>query len=263
MNAPVARMGKVPMPRPGAQVTVKRLAIAPPGLAKARVRGDIPENENRGRQQVPHPQDALWKDAALRRLLFFGDAKPHNPQTMDDIVRQAIAKWPHVPHCYGWLGLDARGNWYMRDDRTQAVGPFPGSKGSLLKHEKLVDFIHRNYEPDHRGCWFFQNGPQRVYVELEAAPWVWRLGTGDTITSHSGRVASQRSCALDENGRLYLDTDIGFGLIHTLDMEQAADAVEQGRWVPQDLLSSELPNRFGFVRSPQLVQTEPASAPSP
>ena len=41
---------------------------------------------------------------------------------MDDIVRQAIAKWPNVPDCYGWLGLDARGNWYMRDDRVQAPG---------------------------------------------------------------------------------------------------------------------------------------------
>ncbi|MEO6353290.1 MAG: DUF2946 family protein, partial [Burkholderiaceae bacterium] len=22
---------------------------------------------------------------------------------MDEIVKQAIAKWPDVPHCYGWL----------------------------------------------------------------------------------------------------------------------------------------------------------------
>ena len=43
---------------------------------------------------------------------------------MDDIVKAAIAKWPNVPHCYGWLGLDARGNWYMRDDQAQAAGPF-------------------------------------------------------------------------------------------------------------------------------------------
>ncbi|MBC7705360.1 MAG: DUF2946 family protein, partial [Rhodoferax sp.] len=43
---------------------------------------------------------------------------------MDDIVKQALVKWPNVPHCYGWLGLDARGNWYMRDDRTQALGTF-------------------------------------------------------------------------------------------------------------------------------------------
>ena len=53
---------------------------------------------------------------------------------MDDIVRQAMAKWPNVPHCYGWLGLDARGGWYMRDDRVQASGPFPHSRGSLLRH---------------------------------------------------------------------------------------------------------------------------------
>ena len=87
---------------------------------------------------------------------------------MEDIVRQAMAKWPNVPHCWGWLGLDARGNWYMRDDRAQTAGTFLQSKGSLLKHEKLIDFIARNYEHDEHGQWFFQNGPQRVYVELEA-----------------------------------------------------------------------------------------------
>lgn len=180
---------------------------------------------------------------------------------MDDIVRQAIAKWPNVPHCYGWLGLDARGNWYMRDDRTQAVGPFPASKGSLLRHEKLVDFIHRNYECDERGCWFFQNGPQRVYVELEAAPWVWRLGEGYGVTSHSGRGAVIQSCLLDEQGRLYLATDIGLGLVHTLDMERAADAVEQGRWTPLEVASADLAARFGFVLSPQGLQ--PAASPAP
>ena len=113
---------------------------------------------------------------------------------MDDIVRQAIAKWPKVPNCYGWLGLDARGNWYMRDDRAQAAGPFApaeqgdstaASKGSLLLHEKLIDFIQRNYESDTSGRWFFQNGPQRVYVELEATPWVWRLGPQQRLSSTS------------------------------------------------------------------------------
>jgi Protein of unknown function (DUF2946) len=93
---------------------------------------------------------------------------------MDDIVRQAIAKWPNVPDCHGWLGLDARGNWFMRDDRVQALGAFPaldtpgkpGARGALLKHEKLIEFIHRNYTRDAAGQWFFQNGPQRVYLEL-------------------------------------------------------------------------------------------------
>ena len=184
----------------------------------------------------------------------FAAGKLHNLQTMDDIVRQALAKWPNVPHCYGWLGLDARGNWYMRDDRMQAAGPFPEVKGSLLRHEKLVEFIHRNYESDERGCWFFQNGPQRVYIELEAAPWVWRLGEGLAVTSHSGRAAAVRSCALDEQGRFYLETDLGLGLVHTLDMEQAADAVEQGRWTPQQFASTDLPARFGFVRNPKSLQ---------
>jgi hypothetical protein len=169
---------------------------------------------------------------------------------VDDIVRQALAKWPNVPHCWGWLGLDARGQWYMRDDRIQALGTFPHAKGSLLRHEKLVDFIHRNYEPDGDGQWYFQNGPQRVYVELEATPWIWRLGPGFSVSSHTGRPAKVRESYVDEAGRLYLDTDAGIGLVHTLDMEQAADAVEQAVWTPQAVRADELPARFGFVRSP-------------
>jgi len=54
---------------------------------------------------------------------------------MDDLVHQAMAKWPNVPDCYGWLGLDARGDWYMRDDQAQALGSFTQSKGSRLAHE--------------------------------------------------------------------------------------------------------------------------------
>ena len=181
---------------------------------------------------------------------------------MDDIVRQAIAKWPNVPHCYGWLGLDARGNWYMRDDQAQAAGAFAGgsaaSKGSLLKHDKLIDFIARNYESDPAGRWFFQNGPQRVYVELEATPLVWRIGNAPdfSVTAHTGQPARVQRCIVDEHGRLYLDTDIGFGLVHTLDMIQASEAIEQGLWVPVEVATRDLPQRFSYVRSPAAKSTE-------
>ncbi|WP_114972244.1 DUF2946 family protein [Rhodoferax ferrireducens] len=177
---------------------------------------------------------------------------------MDDIVRQALAKWPNVPDCYGWLGLDARGNWFMRDDRVQAQGPFAGgtaqSKGSQLKHEKLIDFIQRNYEPDAQGQWYFQNGPQRVYVELEATPLIWRVDADFSIQDHAGRAARVQRCLLDEQGRLYLEADTGLGLVHTMDMNQAADAVEQGLWVTQDVVAADLPQRFNYVPSPELLQ---------
>ena len=172
---------------------------------------------------------------------------------MDDIVRQAMAKWPNVPHCYGWLALDERGNWYMRDDRTQAAGPFPQAKGSLLRHEKLVDFIQRNYEHDERGQWYFQNGPQRVYVELQATPWVWRIAANHAVTSHTGQSAQVRASFTDESGRLYLETDLGIGIVHTQDIVQAVEMVESGQWTPQELQASELPGRFGFVASPQAM----------
>lgn len=177
---------------------------------------------------------------------------------MDDIVKQAMLKWPNVPHCHGWLGLDARGNWYMRDDQAQARGGFAsgvaGAKGSMLQHAGLIEFIQRNYAADDAGQWFFQNGPQRVYVELEATPWVWRISDDFHITGHDGRQAEWRQCWTDERGWLYCDTSTGFGLVHTQDVAAAAEAIEQGLWTVAETSLDELPTRYGYVTSPQQMQ---------
>lgn len=175
---------------------------------------------------------------------------------MDDIVKAAMAKWPNVPNCFGWLGLDARGQWYMRDDRVQAAGTFQQARGSLLQHEKLIDFIHRNYAADERGQWYFQNGPQRVYVELEITPWIWRLQPDGGVLGHTGLATQVQDVLLDEHGHLYLVTDLGFGLVHSADMALAADAVDAGRWVPREVRADDLPARFGYVPSPQALQAQ-------
>jgi hypothetical protein len=168
-----------------------------------------------------------------------------------------MAKWPNVPDCYGWLGLDARGDWYMRDDRVQALGDFKHSKGSRLQHDKLIEFIGRNYACDVHGQWFFQNGPQRVYVELEITPWIWRIQTDGALQSHTQKTAYFEDCYVDEAGRVYLQTDIGFGLVHTQDVLMAAQFVEQGVWQPQEVQSQTLAQRFGFITSPKVIQKTP------
>jgi hypothetical protein len=181
---------------------------------------------------------------------------------MDDMVLKAMAKWPNVPHCYGWLGLDARGGWWMRDDRVQALGSFgsgiDGAKGSLLQHEKLIDFINRNYAADKQGQWFFQNGPQRVYIELQATPFIWRVQSDFSLVAHTGLAARAQRCVADEHGRVYMETEAGFGLVHTQDVGLAADAIEQGLWVPQQELTAQLPQHYGYMRSPQAMQESQA-----
>ena len=126
---------------------------------------------------------------------------------MDEIVRQAMAKWPNVPHCYGWLALDRRGQWRMRDDAAQAAG----TPGDPIRHAALVAFIARNYACDDGGRWYFQNGPQRVYVSLAYAPFVVRLTWDDTakdgrgapvLTDQLGRVFVPQACLLDEDGNV-------------------------------------------------------------
>jgi Protein of unknown function (DUF2946) len=172
---------------------------------------------------------------------------------MDAIVEAALRKWPHVPHCFDWLALDTRGDWYMRDDRVQAAGPFPQVKGSRIQHNKLLAFIERNYACDDAGAWFFQNGPQRVYVTLEAAPYVWRVQdhSGWPVSSHTGLPAHLLQSWLDEQGRLFLHCDIGFGLVHTMDMGIAAQAVESGAWPLQEMPFAAMPARFGYQLRPQ------------
>jgi hypothetical protein len=174
---------------------------------------------------------------------------------MDDIVRQAMAKWPHVPDCFGWLGLDARGQWRMRDERVQAQGSFQSgrsqAKGSVLQHEKLIGFIERNYAGNEKGWWFFQNGPQRVYIELETTPFIWRISDALEVQSHTGALTEVKACLVDELGRAYLETNLGFGLVHTMDVSRLANALERQIWAPEECLSGELPQRYGYAVSPQ------------
>jgi Protein of unknown function (DUF2946) len=171
---------------------------------------------------------------------------------MDDIVKAAMAKWPHVPDCVGWLGLDERGDWYMRDDRVQAQGAFPEAKGSRIEHEALKAFIHRNLGVDALGQWFFQNGPQRVFIELANTPWVWRVSEQGGLVSSTGEAAQLDWTGLDESGRLYAHTPRGLGLVHSQDIWLASEHLQKGIWPePEAVQWQDLPQRFGFVRSPQ------------
>lgn len=175
---------------------------------------------------------------------------------MDEIVKQAQIKWPNVPACYGWLGLDARGRWYLRDEAAQASGKFDTHKGSQLAHEKLIGFIGRNYEKDAEGQWFFQNGPQRVYVELECTPWVWRLDPDGSMHSHTGQEVTATRCLVDETGKVYLVTELGVGLVHSQDVGLAAFQIEKGVWAAEAVMSGVLEQVFGYVRSPQHRQQQ-------
>jgi hypothetical protein len=174
---------------------------------------------------------------------------------MDDIVKQAMQKWPNVPACLGWLGLDERGHWWMRDERAQSIAAFQsgvtGAKGSRLSHDKLIAFIERNYQSDAAGCWYFQNGPQKVYVELLHAPWVLRVDENGQTRTHTAQSCTGHQALQDEHGHVYLVTNLGLGLVHTQDVIWAAQHIDEGRWQLQDVCSSDLPLQYRFVRSPE------------
>ena len=169
---------------------------------------------------------------------------------MDEIVKLAIKKWPNVPACYGWLGLDSRGDWYLRDDAAQRGGSFKQSKGDRLQHRKLIDFINRNYQQCETGAYYFQNGPQKVFVELEVTPWILRFDSELRVITHTEQPVKATKAYTDELGRAYLLTQLGLGLVHSMDMEYFADELEKKRWPLNEIVTNELEQKFRYLKSP-------------
>jgi hypothetical protein len=202
---------------------------------------------------------------------------------MDEQVLRSLIKWPNVPACFGWLALDRRGQWRMRDEYAQQ-NQLPGQ---LIQHTALNDFINRNYAADSKGRFFFQNGPQRVFVTLAATPWIARIiPNNDDITFLAqGDVEITPNAALcDEHGNIYIvgtieqtiypestgngfikEDRVGVALLHDHDLGQFSELSKlheeacsfsgswkwRGKQLPLDpILAEEISTRFGFIQHP-------------
>jgi DUF2946 family protein len=152
---------------------------------------------------------------------------------MDEIVARSMAKWPDVPAVYGWLSLDRRGSWRIKAER--------------ISNAALREFIARNYQADERGCWYFQNGPQRVFVELAYTPLVVHY-EGDALVDHCGRPFGAAAAYLDDEGSVLMAGERGIALLDDRDLGRFADGGEPSL---QRITRAEIPGRFGFVREPR------------
>jgi hypothetical protein len=151
---------------------------------------------------------------------------------VDDIVARSLAKWPNVPAVYGWLSLDRRGNWRI--------------KGEKIGNAALREFIGRNYEADETGRWYFQNGPQRVYVSLAYTPLVVHY-EDDRLVDHCGRPFAATRALQDDEGSVLLP---GGGSVALLDDRDLARFAELE--VPAETIRrAEVGARYGFVAEPK------------
>ena len=150
---------------------------------------------------------------------------------MDEAVLRSMAKWPNVPAVYGWLALDRRGNWLI--------------KGERIANHALRDFISRNYAADARGCWYFQNGPQRVFVRLAYTPLVVHY-QGDTLLDQRGAPFAAGESFVDEEGSVLFAGAATVALLDDRDLVRFADQVQPlGR-----IARTEVARRFNFVADP-------------
>jgi hypothetical protein len=157
---------------------------------------------------------------------------------MDEIVVRSMAKWPDVPDVYGWLSLDRRGNWLLRS--TSAIPSF-----ERIGNRALKDFISRNYTSDSQGRWYFQNGPQRVFVALAYTPLVLHF-EGKALFDHCGRPFQPEQAFLDDEGSVLMLGKPGIGLLDDRDLAGYAD---RAQGLP-GIACAAVPGRFGFVTRP-------------
>ena len=138
---------------------------------------------------------------------------------MDEMVIRAMAKWPNVPAVSGWLSLDRRGEWKLR--------------GESIPNRAAVAFISRNYSSDDRGRWFFQNGPQRVFVDLTYTPWVYSFDGRGMLVTHTGRECGAVDSAwLDEAGTMILVGEPGPGIVDDRDLMALSERLHDSRGGP-------------------------------
>ena len=203
---------------------------------------------------------------------------------MDEQVLRSLVKWPNVPQCFGWLALDRRGQWRMRDEYAQQHR-LPGSP---IVHSALNEFIARNYARDSMGQYFFQNGPQRVYITLDATPWIARLIPHEDAFSLQTQCQSSikaegalcdefgnvyitglisQNCCDDSNSNHFTQADrLSVALLHDHDLDLFSgfakvhqDACSfKGSWawngatLPLDPIGfEELSARFEFIKNPK------------
>lgn len=148
---------------------------------------------------------------------------------MDEWVLKAMQRWPNVPALFGWLGLDRRGRWLIR--------------GEPITHPRIVTTIGRNYAADDHGRWYFQNGPQRGYFQLESTPWILFVAEDQaSLMTHTClRVTRIDGAYLDEEGALVLMTEHGPGELAGADLSWALERMSsRGQPLDDDALATAL-----------------------
>ena len=171
----------------------------------------------------------------------------------------------------------------MRDEFAQANQ----LAGSVIQHVVLNEFISRNYACDSLGRYFFQNGPQRVFITLDATPFIARIipsQSGPQILTQCGTEIKPHGALCDERGNIYITGNIlqsfsdqidsaaftkaespSVALLHDHDLDLFSEQSKvqedacsfRGSWLwdckdlsIEPIHSIELSKRFHFIKSP-------------
>lgn len=178
---------------------------------------------------------------------------------MDQSVKDAIARWPDVPAVFGWLSLDGRGRWRLHPQGLATQG----GEGESITNTQILEFINRNYGHDDAGRWFFQNGPQRVFVRLDAAPFVLRLSDDNRrlLTHTNTPVESVSGWWLDDAGQLYAMTPAGGGIALDRDLPALLEKLVSDHGAPLlDALADLAPGQTSQASWPDVYPAAPLRA---
>lgn len=174
----------------------------------------------------------------------------------------------------------------MRDEFAQQNG----LPGQVIEHTALKEFIDRNYACDSVGRYFFQNGPQRVFITLTSTPWIARIIPCEETLKMMTQCQTEinpSSALSDEHGNIYIAGTVkqnickdlstqefetgdclGIALLHDHDLDPFSEMAKlreeacsfgglwnwQGKQLPlEPIHSEELSKKFGYVIQPQAI----------
>lgn len=201
---------------------------------------------------------------------------------MDQALIQSLQKWPHVPSCFGWLYFGRRGEWRIQNEYAQQYQLL----GETITHSGFKHYIESNLGRDSAGNHFFQNGPQRVFIQFAYSPWVVRfypLADGHwQLRTTFGQPITPTACFLDEQSHISFEAEFeipifaenhtssiskirSIGLLHDHDLEifsafakiyqnscgSLGEFLWQGKMSIEPIHTKDMQRLFQYVKKPE------------
>ena len=175
---------------------------------------------------------------------------------VDELVQAALRKWPNVPHCYDWLAGPGCARALVHARRARAARrAFPQVKAVASSTTSRSPSSGATTCVTTRAAGSSRTDRSACMSSSKPRPGSGGCSPMAACSATPGQLATVEDSRIDETRRLYLVTDLGFGLVHSLDVQQAAGICRARHLAPRAWRGRQMAQTL-WLRPP------PAAAPA-